>query len=231
MLDERSEDLSRYKIYEEEQGIELYSDFEAFIQSNIDLVVETATIEAVKVYAERILRNGKLFLPISVGAFGDLVYVEKLRKIASQHKTKMYIPSGAIAGLDGIQASVSNGTLHSVSLVTTKPPDSLDQDDLKSSKVIYTGNALHAVEQFPSNMNVAIVLSLAGIGPDLTEVTIIADPEVEENRHEVIAKGDFGELIIRLNNEPLPTNPKTSYLAALSVVSVVERLVDPVQIM
>lgn len=231
LLDERSDDLTRYEIYKEEKGIELYSKFDDFIHSNIDVVVETATIEAVKTYAERILKCGKRFIPISVGAFDDLAYVETLRKIASEHQTKMYIPSGAIAGLDGIQASVGNGALQSVSLVTTKPAESLEQKNLLKPKVVYNGNAIDAVHQFPANMNVAIVLSLAGIGPELTEVTIVADPNADENLHEVTAKGAFGELIIKLYNEPLPTNPKTSYLAALSIVSVIERLANPIQIM
>lgn len=231
LLDERSKDLQRYQIYQDTKGIELCSDFDEFINLNIDVIVETATIAAVKMYAEKILKSGKSFLPISVGAFGDLTYVEKLRKLAFQNQTKIFIPSGAIAGLDAIQAGVSNGALESVSLVTTKPADSLNQEKLKSAKVLYAGNALEAVQQFPSNMNVAIVLSLAGIGPEATTVTIIADPEVKENRHEVTAQGAFGKLTIRLDNEPLPSNPKTSYLAALSVISVLQKIANPVQIM
>jgi aspartate dehydrogenase len=84
--------------------------------------------------------------------------------------------------------------------------------------VIYDGPAAEAVRVFPANVNVAAVLSLAGIGTEKTLVKIVADPSVTTNQHEILAKGSFGEMRISVNNVPSPGNPKTSYLAILSAI-------------
>ena len=62
----------------------------------------------------------------------------------------------------------------------------------------------------------AAAISLAGIGPDDTEVRIIADPDATSNVHEVVADGAFGRLTTRTENLPSPRNAKSSYLASLS---------------
>src|SRR5699024_9685320 len=88
--------------------------------------------------------------------------------------------------------------------------------------VLYKGSAKDAIEQFPKNVNVALLLSIAGIGVDKTEVTVIADPNIQENTHEVKAEGTFGNMRIQIENKPMPNNPKTSYLAALSIISTLQ---------
>jgi len=84
--------------------------------------------------------------------------------------------------------------------------------------VIFEGAATEAAQAFPSNVNVAISLSLAGIGPDQTDVTIVADPAEENNVHQIEAVGSAGRIETTVQNVPSPTNPKTSYLAALSAI-------------
>jgi aspartate dehydrogenase len=114
-------------------------------------------------------------------------------------------------------------------LTTTKSPKALagapffetskiKLDDITKSTVIYEGTAAEAVRAFPANVNVAAVLSLAGIGVDKTKVRIVADPQATTNQHEIAASGSFGEIIITVNNVPSPGNPKTSFLAVLSAI-------------
>lgn len=89
------------------------------------------------------------------------------------------------------------------------------------------GPAEEAIPTFPANINVAGALSLAKIGADKTEGRILADRISDKNVHEIEAEGDFGKLFVRMENVPSPTNPKTSYMAALSAIGLVRRITAP----
>ena len=89
--------------------------------------------------------------------------------------------------------------------------------------MVFEGNALEAVKRFPFNINVASVLSLAGIGPERTKVRIIADPEAQGNIHEIYARGRSGTLRFTMENVPHPDNPMTSHLALLSAIETLRR--------
>jgi len=192
----------------------------------VDLVVEAASQKAVEEYGENILKSGHNLLVMSVGAFVDMDLFKRLKKIADKTGVKLILPSGAIAGLDGIK-SASIGDIHEVILTTTKPPESLDLD-VKERTVLFDGPASQAVKEFPKNVNVAATLSLVGIGFRRTKVIIVADPKVDKNQHEIYVRGEFGELKTQIKNVPSPQNPKTSYLAAMSAVSAIKRFNESV---
>jgi aspartate dehydrogenase len=204
--------------------IENYSDIQSLIQSNIDLVVEAATIEVVKDHAASILKSGKDLVLSSVGALADVNFYQNLEGICRESSTKIHLPSGAIGGLDVLKASKSNGELESVSIITRKPPQALPGAPADREHVMFEGTANEAIELFPKNINVSIILSLAGLGPNQTGVKIISDPTVRKNSHSIEATGSFGKLSLSVENDPMPNNPKTSYLAALSVLSVLKNI-------
>jgi aspartate dehydrogenase len=212
-----------------------YSDFREFIASNIDIVVEAASQDAVKKFARDILQVGKDIMVMSVGALADESFLLELLQIASDKGCTICIPTGAIAGIDAIR-SVRH-LLESVILTTTKNPQALagapffassksKPENIKEKTVIYEGPASKAVREFPANVNVAAVLSLAGIGVEKTKVIIVADPAATRNQHQIIATGSFGELQITVNNVPSPGNPKTSFLAVLSAIECLRSLCD-----
>ncbi|WP_134702458.1 aspartate dehydrogenase [Ammoniphilus sp. YIM 78166] len=202
-----------------EYQIDSYTDFEAFLHSDLDLIIEAATIQVVEDYARPILESGKDMLIISVGALADRTLHDDLRELCRMKGTKVYLPSGAIGGLDVLKAAMTIGQLESVSITTRKPPKALSQDTMDAESIIFEGSAREAIQLFPQNINVSIILSLAGLGPERTSVKIIADPKVDKNTHSIEAKGTFGKLTLNVENDPMPNNPKTSYLAALSVLS------------
>lgn len=204
--------------------IENYSDIQSLIQSNIDLVVEAATIEVVKDNAAAILKSGKDLVLSSVGALADVNFYQNLEGICRESSTKIHLPSGAIGGLDVLKASKSIGELESVSIITRKPPQALPGAPADREQVMFEGTANEAIELFPKNINVSIILSLAGLGPNQTGVKIISDPTVRKNSHSIEATGSFGKLSLSVENDPMPNNPKTSYLAALSVLSVLKNI-------
>ncbi len=194
----------------------------------LDLVVEAASQEAVKQYAEMFLKKGQSMMVMSIGAFADTKLFESLRKLAEKTGAKLVLPSGAITGLDGLK-SASVGGISEVTLTSTKSPAGLGVE-VKERTILFDGPAKEAVKKFPKNVNVAATLSLAGVGFDKTKVRVVADPAVKTNRHEIMIRGDFGEMNIRVDNVPSPDNPKTSYLAAMSAVSAIRGFKEAVVI-
>lgn len=213
----------------------IYNTFSELIHDpEVTLVVEAASQEAVREYAVEVIRAKKDLMVLSVGAFSDDLLFSKIQKLANMNHRKIYIPSGAILGLDGVK-SAAIGTLTSVNLITRKPVRTLETskyvldnkislDELSEPITLYEGTARDAAKNFPKSVNVSMILSLAGIGADRTIVKVIADPTIAENIHEIHIKGDFGEAITRSENIPCPENPKTSYLAALSAVRTLKNI-------
>lgn len=193
----------------------------------VDLVVEAASQQAVKDVALSVLQNRKDLLIMSAGALLDESVFEVLTEACKEYKKEIYLPSGAIAGLDAIKSAKDE--LESLTLVTTKHPSSLkgakffetsniQLDMIKDSTTIYQGDATEAVKLFPANINVAALLSLTGLGSKNTTVKIVADPNTDKNTHFIEAAGKFGKISIKVENVPDPNNPKTSRLAILSAI-------------
>jgi len=195
---------------------------------NSDLILESASQTAVRQSVPQILESGKSVIIMSVGALMDEEFKLKLESIAKDNNATIYLPTGAISGIDTVKAA-KLGEIESVSLITRKPPISLGQEfEGDEEKVLFEGKASEAVNKFPKNINVSSTLSLAsGIDAD---VKIIADPKVSKNTHEIHLKGTFGELISRTSNVSSPDNPKTSLLAAFSAASLLNKLSETIQI-
>ncbi len=196
--------------------------------NDVDVVFEAASQEAVIDYAESILSAGKNLILMSVGSLFDDKFRNKLKDIANKKCCKIYVPSGAVCGIDGI-LSASIDKINEVTLVTTKPPKSLGRD-LDKRTVIFRGCARDAIKQFPQNINVAASLSIAGVGFDKTRVEIVADPVTTRNNHKILAHGGFGRLRAEIENMPNPNNPKSSYMASLSAIATLKRIINPIQI-
>lgn len=209
--------------------------FEEFIANNMDIVVEAASQDAVRRYARQVLEHNHDLMLMSVGAILDHALYTELTTAAEKHDRRIYMPTGAIAGIDAIR-SVRH-LLKEVILTTTKHPRALegapffkthriDLRKIRRARMIYQGMAEDAVKLFPANVNVAAALSLAGIGGSKTKVRIVADPKVKANIHEITAKGKFGEMHLQVKNIPSQTNPKTSYLAVLSAIECLRSICD-----
>ncbi len=193
----------------------------------IDLVVEAASQDAVRKDAVSILQNKKDLMIMSAGALLDESVFEVVSDACKNFGKTVYLPSGAIAGLDALKAVKDE--LESVVLVTTKNPISLknapffdnsdiDPDKISKPIVLFDGAAKDVVKLFPKNINVAALLSLVGLGSEKTSVRVVADPNTNKNTHQIEANGKFGKLTITVENIPDPTNTKTSRLAILSAI-------------
>ena len=200
------------------------------------LLVETAGGHVVPQLAEKAFGSGKDVMVISIGA---LLEHPEVIDHARESGCKLYAPSGAIAGLDGIK-SACQGQVDRVEMVSRKPISALEGapylleneiriDGLHEEEEVFLGTAREACRGFPSNLNVSAAVSLAGIGPDRTMVRIIADPNLSRNCHDITVEGEFGLLQVHIENIP-SENPKTGRLTALSIIRSVRDLFDPVRI-
>ncbi|MGD8432439.1 MAG: aspartate dehydrogenase [Nitrosopumilaceae archaeon] len=206
----------------------------------LDIIVEAASQDAVKNIGLSVLQNKKDLMIMSVGALLDESIYDILSDACKDFKKTIYLPSGAIAGLDGIK-SVKN-ELGSLLITTTKHPKSLkgakffetsdiNLDSIDSKTIIFEGTAKEAVSLFPANINVAALLSLAGLGSTKTKVKIVADPNTDKNTHHIEASGSFGKMTFTIENFPDPNNPKTSRLAILSAIETLRKYCsDEIQI-
>ncbi|WP_068677358.1 aspartate dehydrogenase [Oceanobacillus sp. Castelsardo] len=213
----------KYRLLESNFGVKLFTDLEAFLDSEIDIVVEAANINAVKTLLPSVIKKKDVVL-ISIGALADEVLLTEISNLVKECKHAVHLPSGAIGGLDLLQNAHALGTVEDVSLTTRKPASSLIEEAIDEAKVVFKGKAIDAIKQFPKNMNVSIVLSLAGIGMEKTSVCLVADPHIEKNVHQVDVTGEFGEATFSITNNPLPQNPRTSYLAAMSILGTLKRI-------
>ena len=207
-------------------GAPAFKDFESFISQDFDICVEAASVLAVREFAPAILEHKKNLLILSVGALSDTAFRNHLIQIASEKNCKIHIPSGAIMGLDNLKIGQIS-RLDSILLKTTKSPESLGMQ-VSTRTLAFRGRANECIKQFPKNINVSVALALAAEHD--VNVELWADPAVDKNIHEIFITGEFGEASIRIVNQPSPDNPSTSYLAALSVLSLLKNLDNPLVI-
>lgn len=201
---------------------------------DLDLVIECASQAVVLAHAEEILSTGKSMLVMSSGALITQGFMRKILVAADASGAKVYIPSGAVGGIDALRAA--RPLLEEVTIVSTKKPISLtgspgftewEEKDITGPTVIYEGSAAEAVRLFPANVNVAATVSMAGIGPDRTKVRVVADPDSPGNVHEIKAVSKAGKFSFRFENIPHETNPKTSFLAVLAAIETLRSICEP----
>ncbi|MEI3613397.1 aspartate dehydrogenase [Pseudogracilibacillus sp. SO30301A] len=219
----------KYEYLEGKYDLKLFTEIEKFLESGIDVVVEAANVEAVRNLLPTVLKQKETVL-ISIGALAEEDFLNEIKTIADTFNRKLYVPSGAIGGLDLIQNTSAVGILNEATLITRKPANTLVDKPIDESTVIFDGKARDAIKKYPRNMNVSIALALAGIGFDQTKVTFIADPTISKNIHSLEVVGEFGKATFTITNEPLPTNPNTSYLAAVSIIGMLKKMIKPMQI-
>jgi len=202
-----------------------------------DLIVEAATQAALKEFGPAVLSAGKHLMVLSVG--GLVGVLDEWARLAEKRRCRILVPSGAIAGLDGVKGA-REGAITSVTMETRKPPRALagapyiaeqriDLDTIRGETLIFEGPATQAVSAFPANVNVVAALSLAGLGPERTRIKLFAVPGQEVNQHRITIEGEFGRLRIEVENVP-SDNPRTGKLSYLSAIAMLRELGASVQV-
>lgn len=201
-------------------------DFSTLLGQEFDLLLECASADAVRSFVPDALRNGLDVVVLSVGALADQGLYDELESIARARGARLFVPSGAVLGLDALKIGRIS-PFRRLLLRTTKPPAALGSE-AQEKTCLFRGRAGEAVERFPRNINVAASISLAA-GREC-DVEIWADPALSGNRHQIFADGEFGHAEITVDNVPSPDNPRTSYLAALSVLALIDSYDSPIRV-
>lgn len=220
------------------EGARLLSDPSELAALDADLVVEAAGRDSVGPWARAALGAGADFVVSSTSALADAALLAELRALARANGAQLIVHPGALGGIDAL-ASARHMGLEAVEHRIVKPVAAwrgtpaetmCALDGLAAPAAFFTGTAAEAATRFPQNANVALTTALAGLGPERTRVTLIADPAATLNRHEITATGDFGVLDIRVANNPLPGNPKSSAMTALNLVRLIGNRTAPLVI-
>ena len=230
VFDEREDSKTKLQSLSETYEFTVFQDLNQFLQSEIDLVVECANIQTVNDYAVRIIEQKDLLL-ISIGALANSSLHDELNTVSKLNGTKIYLPAGRDWRTGCHKKCKYYGWLENCFLGVAKASNRFQpMKNSRENTVLFEGSAKNAIQKFPQNANVAIVLSLAGIGIERTSVKIIADPKVTKNIHTIHAQGVFGEVDITVQNNPSEDNAKTSYLTALSILSALKSLNEQIRI-
>jgi len=202
-----------------------------------EIVVECAPAAVLRDLAEPALAQGRRVIVLSCGA---LLENFDLVDLARRQRGCILVPTGALLGLDAVQAAAV-GEISRVQMTTRKPPSGLagapylvengiSVDGLNQPKRVFSGTAREAAKGFPANVNVAAALALAGIGPDRTMIDIWADPAVDRNLHRIEVEADSVRFTLEIANVPSLENPRTGRLTPLSVVALLRKLSSPLAI-
>ncbi|MGI9295878.1 MAG: aspartate dehydrogenase [Pseudomonadales bacterium] len=207
------------------------------LAATCDVIVECAPTAAFMKIATPVLEAGRTLVTVSGAAILDHPEVVEL---ARAHGGQIILATGALLGLDAVRAA-AEATIHSVTMVTRKPPRSLlkakhivenqiDISALSEPLKVFEGNAREGAEKFPSNVNVAAALGLAGIGPENTQLEIWADPTKTRNTHTIVVDADSARFELLIENIPTEENPGTGRITALSVIAALRALVAPLRV-
>lgn len=204
-------------------------DLDALVDAS-DIVVEALPPTLFRQLATRVVDQGKELVVLSIGA---LLEHWDLVEAAERSGARILVPSGAILGLDAVQAA-AQGEIHSITMITRKPTKGLagapfldgrevDITTITEPLQLFEGTAREAITGFPANLNVAVALSLVGLGPDRTRLEVWADPALERNTHHVEVESDSARLQFSIENIPTEENPRTGRITALSIVALLRK--------
>ena len=220
-----------------EYGVQYVTDLPALRAAKPDVVLEAASHEAVRAHLVALLAAGASVIVLSAGALVDDALRSEAEAAARASGGLLYVPSGGIGALDALKGACAAGEVE-VSIQVAKPPAAwkkieyveslgIDLDALAQATTLFDGPARAGVPHFPQNVNIAAVLSLAGVGFDRTRLRVVADPALTRNTHTIRVSGRTGQFTLVLENVPAPDNPKTAWLACYSALAALKEVGAP----
>ncbi|HUH29272.1 aspartate dehydrogenase domain-containing protein [Gelidibacter sp.] len=219
----------------DEIGCKAYKTLDDILSDKPDYVIEAASPEVFKDIGVKILANGIHLIPLSIGAFADQEFYDTVKETALQNNSCVHIPSGAVGGFDVLRSAMLMGEVK-VSMTTEKSPQSLNGAPFlkgrelseDQSEAIFSGSAKEAIEHFPKNVNVAVATALATTGVENTKIAIHSIAGSKSNKHTIKLEGETIKIEVIIETTPSQDNPKSSALAAYSVIGLLKNLVAPI---
>lgn len=214
----------------------LCSSMEELLKEAPEIIVEFAGVEAVREYGVQILEQRISLVAASIGALADLQFYGKMQRAAKASGAKLYLTSGAIGGFDVMRTMAMDGTA-TVKIINKKSPAGLNgapglqgrELSEEQEELIFQGNALQAIHEFPKSVNVAVAASLAVADTEHSQVEIHSVPGLKENSHRILVENSLGKADLEITSKPDPDNPKSSTITAWSTAALLKNLASPVQ--
>jgi aspartate dehydrogenase len=214
-----------------------FDSLDALLEASPDLVVECARQHVLQELGPRILASGRNMVISSVGALAAEATHETLMRAAESGSARVFIPAGALAGIDALAAARQVG-IDSVRYTRRAPPSTwiksgaMEQRDaqaLDRPHVVFDGSARDAARRYPKNANVTATVALAGIGFEKTRVILLADPAASANVHVIEAQGAFGKLTAEISAAPIAGSTSSAVVAG-SIVRAILSNVDRIAV-
>lgn len=216
------------QLFAERHHIKACHSLEELLELKPDFVAEAASPKAIVTYTEDILKSGANLVVLSIGAFANSEFYNKVKQTAIESNRKIYIASGAVGGFDVIRTaalmSPIKATMTSKKTLRSLLYSPLFNEELLASKEptrVFTGSTKEAIEMLPFHYNVAVATALAGNGPEHTTLNIDCTPGFVGDEYKIEIEG--GEVKTDLN-----IYSRTSNIAGYSVVAVLQNAVSPI---
>lgn len=219
---------SKTRAVAEKAGCKSYSKIEDLLAEKPDYVVEAATVQAVEDCAEKILRAGSDFVVLSIGAFADTAFYNKIKTSALETGRKVHLVSGSIGGYDIMRTITLMGQGHTKSgIYLKKSPHLLEGTPLykeslmKENAHVFSGNASEAIKILPNQVNIAVAAALATVGPEHTAVGIDSVAGLKNDLIDIYTETEDTKVHISIESAP-------TISAGWSVVARLQNLVSPI---
>ena len=193
-----------------------------------DYVIEAASPAALKAIAEPVLKNGSNLVVLSIGAFADADFYDRIKQLAARSGTRVHLASGAIGGFDVLRTAALMSSIEA-SISTQKGPASLKGTPVFSERLmtdsesteVFSGSAKDAIALFPTKVNVAVACALATAGAEQTGVRVRSVPGFKGDDHRIEVAGEEVRVVVDIYS-------KTSAIAGWSVVALLRNLISPI---
>ena len=145
---------------------------------------------------------------LSVSALADEPLEQALLTTTRMHGTRLYIPHGALIGVDNLFESRT--VWERVTITFRKHPASIDfsqvditPQTIDRETVLYDGPVRGIASLYPRNINTMLTCALATVGMDRCRGVLIADPTLDVGIAEVDAKGRDGSCLRTYKSVPM----------------------------
>lgn len=176
---------------------------QAFVVCRPNIAVECAGAAVLAQMGPRLLAAGIDVMPLSLAALANRATEARLLAAARTGPGRLEIPAGAMGSVDFL-AAAREDRLDAVTFRAVYPSaqwrgtaaEAMTDLDSPAPKAFFRGSVREAVTLFPSNINVAVGVALAGLGLDATVAELVADPTLTQATFTVEAAAGPGPVTL-----------------------------------
>lgn len=211
-------------------GCQVCNNLDELLKLEPDFVAEAASVEAVREIAETVLSHGSSLVVISIGAFADSQFYNRIRNVAEENGTRVYIASGAVGGFDVLRTISLMGEAKA-KMISRKGPNSLQNTPLFQEELmkegdateVFAGTSKEAIAILPTKVNVSVATALACVGPEKLEYRINSVPGMTGDDYVIEAevKEEGVKAVLNIYS-------RTAAIAGWSIVEVLQNAVSPI---